>query len=90
MSDWQPIDTAPHPTTDDGWRNWSESEVVLIFDPQLGVRSASAEPDLEYPNGTHQPAILVGWIWGASDSSDSEKYYPTHWMPLPSPPGDKS
>lgn len=83
--DWQPIETAPWPTSDDGWHNW-ETPRYLIYDPGWGVHSAFCEPILEYPDTTHGPGILEGRQWWPQETYEGHLYHPTYWMPLPDPP----
>lgn len=72
---WMPIETAP-----------KETEVLVWFGPVVGVKSATYTE-------------LFGddvWFWcvtdGKFDPHPVRRYcdpYPTHWMPLPTPPSAK-
>lgn len=87
VPEWQPIETAP---TDDGSccivavPNYNNKAIknppMLIGEAHLVVRS--------YAYGTD-----VGWFWAGEEPTDSHgpgMIFPTHWMPLPSPPTKES
>jgi hypothetical protein len=75
MSKWQPIETAPR-----------DGSKVILWDSHEGVCCARYED------------YAAGWraFWGTENYiRDGSTYdfaliasHPTHWMPLPEPPGD--
>lgn len=79
MSEWQPIETAPH----EAWLlGWTSHGVRFI-------RYLEAHPN----DGI--PPLVAGWctqttymnhVFGVSGSQIDEELTVTHWMPLPDPP----
>jgi hypothetical protein len=73
---WQPIATAPK----DGTK-------VLVYATQYGTAYWGCAKWMEFDDGSH------GWI-GESFTSEPEgnwttfNEHPTHWLPLPAPPGE--
>jgi len=86
--EWQPIETAPKRTHILGWGKDYGIVMVTYDEPQsfasdneldeMGEETASAE-NWFYAD--------IGFGWGGRLE---EKETPTHWMPLPEPPKEKS
>lgn len=77
MNNWQKIETAPK----DGTR-------IIAFEPVgswQGKRWGEWRIAITYWHQPGNPENLGYWC-----SSTADKYRPTHWMPLPKPPLDKS
>jgi hypothetical protein len=71
MSDWQPIETAPH-----------DVEVWVFYE---GAQFPAKFYDYDYTHLPYQvrPANkFTGWL----DSIVGEECHPTHWIPMPPPP----
>ena len=73
MSEWQPIATAPK----DGTR------ALLIVDGEVNCGNWG----LLYPAAA-RPAWNRYWRSSKDDPTSFVGSSPTHWMPLPAPPGD--
>ena len=80
MSEWQPIETAPEavpilvnaPGADRG-RDSCEVVVIVRVDGELHYWTNGG------PNAGSN-------MWFCGDASVADPRFPTHWMPLPSPP----
>lgn len=76
MSAWRPIETAPK----DGTR------VVLLgtlaSNPDFGVRACVSQ----WCEDGAEPYHLRGGGWPWSSPGLSDRFLPTHWMPLPDAP----
>jgi hypothetical protein len=70
MSEWKPIETAPK----------DESTVIVYC--QVSEMVGTAYFDVRLIQGIYKWA----WYWCWSDPDEESDCYPTHWMPLPSPP----
>lgn len=79
MSEWQPIETAPQ----DG----SDNPIQVLFS---GTYVSTAYYDAYYDvGGFGYEAGEFPWIEPISAEQISKHYgAPTHWMPLPKPPGE--
>jgi len=79
-SEWQPIETAPKDGT------W-----IIVFggitgDDEEDRSFAVAQWSNLLNGGTTDPRWMFAWY----DGGYYGQYYdPTHWMPLPPPPGDE-
>lgn len=71
-SEWLPIESAPRDGTH-----------ILAFGPQPGCNAR--EHGWTEVRETHFEHS--GWDWYEAVHNCSHKWKPTHWMPLPSPPG---
>jgi hypothetical protein len=70
MEEWQPIETAPRDGTS-----------VLLFDGEIH-EGFWDEVDFNEFSGTP----VMSWNYGNLSWIDDTNFWPTHWMPLPSPP----
>lgn len=75
-ADWQPIETAPK----DG------REVILRDRDRVGCACWTRWPDVHDTDGALEIEGGEGWTVGADGD---EWRNPTHWMPLPAPPGSQ-
>lgn len=79
MAEWQPIDTAPRDGT-----------VVLVYPPTFtsnGQTCSAARFDDDRYSQRPRPC------WKRDDAihiTTSRDKPPTHWMPMPAPPGEPS
>ena len=75
---WRPIETLD-------WKGLADGEEMLIANDR-GIFVGAWEADWSREHGFHG-----GW-WMISDGKDPERALrgdiPTHWQPLPAPPGD--
>ena len=73
MSEWHPIETAP-----------KDGTLIVLWDGYYKVRVTNAKWDFHYwMNGVPQG----GKTWGRDDRDGPFCEDPTHWMPVPAPPG---
>lgn len=72
MMTWQPIETAP-----------KDDSAILIFDPKQGI--CIATNDGEFMDEWYVDGYGLCYE-GAGDYAGLRVAYPTHWMPLPTPP----
>lgn len=77
MTGWQPIETAP--------KNFTE---LLGYRPDQGVFIFRWSTVDEFPDADQTDDYECWWndLWGWMDG----ELTPTHWMPLPSPPEDRT
>lgn len=79
-SEWQPIETAPKDGT------W-----IIVF----GGYAADDDADrtfaiVQWSNYLNCGKTYPRWMFAWYDGGYYGRYYdPTHWMPLPPPPGDE-
>jgi len=74
VTQWQPIETAPKDGVDiDGWDGFNRVTDIAWARPDMGLRE-SCWTHVEYERG-------YGWVVERMNPQ------PTHWMPLPPPPG---
>ena len=71
MTDWQPIETAP------------ENQSVLVWVPQFEHYGKGVLRAILVNMGTGRRWTSTAWHVGRDIPHDD---YPTHWMPIPSPP----
>lgn len=83
MTTWQSIETAP-----------KDGSTVLVWCADLDASNRPVEFDqhiaLAHWSGQHWFGIdgSVAYGYSMGDYFEHEAYFPTHWMPLPSPPGE--
>lgn len=82
MTDWQPIETAPK--EHEKWLLGYDGSTVI---PIVWVNSAF---DDEVEGGRYSGWACAGYEWGnvLYKSVYKPDNPPTHWMPLPEPPGE--
>ncbi len=81
MMEWQPIETAPKDGT---------KVLVYVRGDSLYPTAASYKSAAYFEKEYGDPDYMEeGWYWAFGYPSDfhEEVIEPTHWMPLPPPPG---
>lgn len=81
--EWQPIETAPRDGT-----------TVLVYVPGESLFPTAARydtPERFEADYGDRDYMEEGWRWSLGYPCDfhEEVLQPTHWMPLPPPPGEK-
>ena len=78
MSDWQPIETAPRDGT---WILLAGGSIKYSWEGDTAPHAVVAQFTHELAVSRWQFAWYDGGYYGEYED-------PTHWMPLPEPPGD--
>lgn len=77
VPEWQPIETAPK----DGTVIWLAKEGHM----RLGLWTNGAE----HENHGTKDGGWIDWVNAHGTGPRGLRFAPTHWMPLPTPPGEK-